>query len=140
VRGRARRVGGGRGQATVELALALPLVVLLVLAIVQVGLVVRASVLVTHVAREGARAAAVDADPGAARAAVVDASSLEPDRLAVAVRGRGGPGTDVTVTVSYLMVTDVPIVGALVGDVTLSASATMRVESSAGALAAHAAE
>ncbi|MEY2448174.1 MAG: TadE-like protein [Acidimicrobiaceae bacterium] len=40
-----------RGQATVEAALVLPLVVLLLLAVVQVGLLVRAEVLVTHAAR-----------------------------------------------------------------------------------------
>ena len=40
-----------RGQAAVELALALPLVALLLLAVVQVGLVVRDQVLTTPAAR-----------------------------------------------------------------------------------------
>ena len=60
------RPRGDRGQAMVETALVLPLVVLFLLAVVQVGLVVRAQVLVTHAAREAARAAAVDPDPAAA--------------------------------------------------------------------------
>ena len=45
-------------QATVELALVLPVVATLLLAVVQVGLVVRDQIRVTHAAREAARAAA----------------------------------------------------------------------------------
>ena len=47
------------GQATVEFVLMLPLLLLLTLAIVQVGLLVRTRVLVTHAAREAVREAAV---------------------------------------------------------------------------------
>ena len=53
-------VGRDRGQSTVEVALLLPFVALLLLAVVQVGLVARDQVLVVHAAREAARAAAVD--------------------------------------------------------------------------------
>src|SRR5687767_8032990 len=45
-----------RGQATVELAVSLPFVVAALLLVLQVGLVVRAQVLVVHAAREAARA------------------------------------------------------------------------------------
>ena len=56
-----RRAGrrDDRGQATVEVALMLPVLVILAMALVQVGLVARTTVLVHHAAREGARAAAV---------------------------------------------------------------------------------
>ena len=117
-----------RGQATVEAALVLPLVVTMLLAVVQVGLVVRAQVLATHAAREAARAAAVDADPDAAVRAATGASSLDPHRMSVAVSGRAGPGSHVHVEITYTEPTDVPLVGALLGDLTLHASATMRVE------------
>jgi Flp pilus assembly protein TadG len=116
------------GQATVEAALVLPLVVLLLLAVVQVGLVVRAEVLVTHAAREAVRSAAVDADPQAAAKAASGSTTLDPHRMTVQVHGRNGPGSDVEVDVTYTMPTDVPLVGALLGDVTLHATATMRVE------------
>lgn len=119
---------GERGQATVEAALALPLVVTLLLAVIQVGLVVRAQLLLTHVAREAARAAAVDADPAAARRAATTVSSLDPGRLTVDVSGRQGPGSQVRVEVTYVAPTEVPLVGALLGDVTLHADAVMRVE------------
>ena len=122
------RAHGERGQATVEAALVLPLVVFFLLGVVQVGLVVRAQVLVTHVAREAVRAAAVDADPEAARRAATSSSSLDADRMKVLVQGREEPGSRVRVTVTYSVPTDVPLVGGLLGDVTLQATATMRVE------------
>lgn len=123
-----RRAGTDGGQAAVELALVLPLVALLALLVVQVGLVVRAQVLAIHGAREGARAAAVDDAPSAARDAVVAGTGLDGARLVVDVAGRAGPGSRVTVEVRYSVATDVPLVGALVGDVTVTGRASMRVE------------
>ena len=122
------RMQGERGQATVEAALVLPLVTLLLLAVVQVGLLVRTEVLVTHAAREAVRAAAVDADPQAAIRAATGSSSLDAHRMTVTVHGREGPGSHVQVEVTYTAPTDVPLVGGLLGDVTLQATATMRVE------------
>jgi Flp pilus assembly protein TadG len=116
------------GQATVEVALLLPLLALLLLSVVQVGLVVRDQVLVTHAAREAARAAAVDPQAATAREAAEAAARLEPDRLTVELSGSTAPGGRLTVTVRYRSPTTVPVVGALVGDRTLTAEATMRVE------------
>jgi Flp pilus assembly protein TadG len=117
-----------RGQAAVEFALVLPLVIVLLLVLVQVGLVVRDQILVVHAAREGAREAAVDPAPDAARRAAEAASGLDRSRLEVNVSGRGAPGSRVRVEASYRAPTDVPVVGAAVGDLRLEASATMRVE------------
>ena len=111
-----------------EVALALPVVVLALLLVIQVALVARAQVVVTNAAREGARAAAVDPDSGAALAAVRAASDLDPSRLTVHVSPRGEIGSNVTVTVSYRVPTEVALVGPLVGEPTLEAAVTMRVE------------
>ena len=119
---------GSEGQAAVELALALPLVAVLLLALVQLGFLVRDQVLVVHAAREAVRQAAVDPASDAARRAAAASSGLAPDRLEVSVSGRGGPGSRVRVTVTYRAPTNVPLVGAAVGDVDMHASATMRVE------------
>lgn len=116
------------GQASVELALLLPVVLLLVLLVLQVGLVGRDVVRVAHASREAARAAATDDDPRAARQAAIDSSGLAPERLEVTVGGRGEAGSRVTVTIVYRAPTAVALVGALVGDRTLRSSATMRVE------------
>lgn len=121
---------GERGQAAVELALALPLLALLALSLLQVVLVARDQVLLTHAAREAAREAAVAADPGAARRGALSGARLHPERLTVDADGRGGIGSRVTVTLRYRSPTDVPVVGRLVGDVRLTASVTMRVEMS----------
>jgi hypothetical protein len=105
--------------------LLLPVLVLLLLVILQVGLIGRDLVLVSHASREAARAAAVDADPVAAARA---SGGLDPHRLSVEVSGRGDPGSLVEVTVRYRAGTDVPLVGSLLGDRTLQSSTTMRVE------------
>jgi Flp pilus assembly protein TadG len=121
-------VKGHEGQAAVELALVLPLVFVLLLALVQLGLLVRDAVLVVHAAREAAREAAVDADPDAPRRAAVAGSGLDGRRLDVAVAGRAGPGSRVQVALRYRAPASVPLVGPLLGDVTLHARAAMRVE------------
>jgi Flp pilus assembly protein TadG len=108
-----------QGQATVELALLLPLLVLLTLGLVQLGLLAHDRVALTHAAREAVRTAVVDPSPDAVHAAAVRASSLDASRLSTRVGG-GGDGGDVTVVVTYRAPIDVPVVSSLVGDVTLT--------------------
>ena len=122
-----RRHGGERGQSTVELVLSLPVVVLALLLVLQVGLVARAQVLVVDAAREGARAAAVEGTGAAASGAAEATPGLDPVRLVVDATV-GPPGDDATVTVRYRMPTDVPLVGPLLGDPLLTATVVMRVE------------
>ena len=114
-----------RGQATVEFALLLPLVVMVALMVVQVGVIVHARVMVTHAAREGVRVAAVGGEDGQVRQVVVAAGALLPSRVGVEVERSSGRAT---VQVDYDAPTDVPIVGSLIGDVELTATATMRIE------------
>jgi Flp pilus assembly protein TadG len=117
-----------RGQATVELVLVLPVVVLLALLVAQAATLARDQLLVLHAAREAARAAAVDPSSGAGASAAQAAADLDPDRLDTDVQGRGERGSRVTAVVRYRAPTSVPLVGALLGDVTMQGSATMRVE------------
>ncbi len=117
-----------RGQATVELALTLPLAVLFALMVIQAGLVAKDFLLVNHSAREAARAAAVDPTQAAARTGAVGGSNLEPGRMKVSLTGGSSTGDLATATVTYQSPTDVPLVGWLVGDVSLQAQVTMRVE------------
>jgi Flp pilus assembly protein TadG len=112
----------------VELALVLPLVVMLLLAVVQLGLLVRDQILVVHAAREAAREAAVDPAPDAPRRAALASSTLAESRISVTSTGRGAAGSRVRVEVTYRAPTAVPILGSALGDLTLRASATMRVE------------
>ncbi len=114
-----------QGQATVELALLLPLLALLTMGIVQIGLLAHDRIALTHAAREAVRAAVVDPDAGSVRDAADRASALDPSRLTVDVID---DGDDVEVTVTYLAPTDVPVVGAVVGDVTMRERFVGRVE------------
>src|SRR3954464_4185903 len=113
-----------RGQATVELALVLPLVVFGLLAILQVGLVVRDQAAVVHAAREAARAASVD--PDRSRAVGAATRVLKDAKVDVGPRPEVGepPGVEVT---SHEPA-DLPLVGALFPDLDLHARAVMRVE------------
>jgi hypothetical protein len=117
------------GQATVEVALVLPFLVLLLLVVVQVGVLVRDQVVLTSAAREAARAAAVTVDPEAAVRAARSAGGLDPVRLSVVVQRDGGDGALVHASLRYAAGTDVPLVGPLLPDVTLAAQAAMRSES-----------
>ena len=114
-----------RGQATVETALLLPVIALVLLSVIQIGLVVHARVMVTHAAREGVRAAAVHGDDADVRAAVIASGGLAPDRLSISNLASSGR---VTVIVRYDAPTNVPLIGPLIGDVELVGQATMRRE------------
>jgi len=120
----APRARGAGGQATVEFALVLPLVVALALGVLQLGAVARDQMLTVHAAREAARAASVDPDPARARRA---AEGVLPGSH-VDVGPRPGIGQAIAVTVTYRARTSVPVVGAFVPDVTLHARAVMAVE------------
>ncbi|MFV0258846.1 MAG: TadE/TadG family type IV pilus assembly protein [Acidimicrobiales bacterium] len=122
------RSGGDAGQATVELVLTLPVVVLLVLGLLQVALVATERIQVAHAVREAARAAAVDPTPAVAAAAARGATGLDPNRMEVTTSGGSAPGDLLTVVVAYWSVTDLPLIGPLVGDVALESRATIRVE------------
>lgn len=118
---------GAGGQSTVELALCLPIVLLLALFLVQVALVVRAEILVTHAARAAARVASVDGDAQHVAQAARRSVPADVGQLTVHVERSGDPPT-VTVDVADRVVTAVPLVGPLLGDVTVRAAVTMPVE------------
>jgi Flp pilus assembly protein TadG len=112
------------GQAAVEVALVLPLVVMFALGALQVAVVARDQLAIEYVAREAARAASVSADPHrAAAAAAQRVTSLAPIDVSVSVAG-----DIVRVAVHYVNATDVALVGTAIGDVTLQATAAMAWE------------
>jgi hypothetical protein len=113
-----------QGQATVELALVLPLVIALLVLVFQVALVARDEILVVHVARDAAREATVSRDPGRVSAAAV----RNLPGATIRVVRRGGVGDPVEVAVTYVSRTNLPLVGALLPDLTLHADSVMRVE------------
>ena len=119
------------GQGTVELALTLPLVATLLVLVLQVGVVLRDHVLVVHAAREAARAGVV-AEAAADRASAARAGAESSGAFAVGdaeVTTRLlDAGTRLETTVRHVNRTDLPLVGLLLPDVEVHATATMRVE------------
>ena len=94
------------GTAAVEFALVLPLVLVVILALVQVGVFARDRVLVEAAA------------PG-----------LDAGILAIVTARSGTRGDPVTVSVTYVDPVRVPVVGWLVGgSISLTADATLRQE------------
>jgi hypothetical protein len=119
---------GDRGQATVELALCLPLVAILLVVLMQVGVVVCDQTRLWHAAGEAAREASVDPDPGQI-AQVAERSGLAPISLSVRPQSPyRSQGLPVTVALDYSPRSILPLLGRLVGGIRLHATATMRIE------------
>jgi Flp pilus assembly protein TadG len=108
----------------VEFALLLPLFFALLALVFQVALVGRDEILVVHAARAAAREAALTTDP----ARIVAAGTRALPGAVVRVVRRGPVGEPVEVDVTYTSVTDLPVVGSLLPDLTLRERAVMRVE------------
>jgi Flp pilus assembly protein TadG len=122
-----RRQSRERGQALVEFALVLPILMTLILGIIQFGIVFHDYLALTDAVRSGARQAAVTHDAGAATNAVTSsAAELKASDLQVGVSSSWAPGSDVTVTATYPY--DISVLGIVVKSGRLSAATTARVE------------
>jgi hypothetical protein len=118
------------GSAAVELAIVLPLALVVGLGLLQVGLVAKEALVVAGAAREGVREAAVTMDQARIREAVLrGGGGLASDRTDVSVERTGGVGDPVTVRVRFRSALIVPFVEWLFPEeVVVSAEATMRQE------------
>jgi Flp pilus assembly protein TadG len=137
---RSVRTKGREGQALVEFALVLPVLILLLLGIVEFGLLLYNQQVITNASREGARygiVARIPRMPADSIEAVVDAYAGS--RLITF--GSGEPQTDVSwdgttfgdnltvlVTFDYDFLVLPNFVGALVGGSTLEARTVMKYE------------
>ena len=114
------------GQATVELALVLPVVLIALALVLQVALVARDRVAVVHATRAAARAAAVEPTVAAAtRAARATGGALSAS--SVRVNGETAPGGLLAVTV-VARPTQIPLVGWVVNGVVLRERLVVQVE------------
>jgi len=127
-----KRGRGQKGQTLVELALALPVLCLLLFGMLEFGRAFNAWLVITHGAREGVRYASVGATQPEIEQKVLDTTStLDADELTVNTIGVGGAqGNPVTVQVSYRLHIITPLISAFFpsNPVTLSSDATMRLE------------
>jgi len=127
-----RRGAHDPGQATVELALVLPFIVLLGLALVQFGVVVANQLAVLGAAQCAARAAAISGNGGKYSESVAQRDAEVAGSECVALRPLRVDLTTVndvvTARVKYLDRTDLPFVGILFPNLTLEAAAAMQIE------------
>jgi hypothetical protein len=119
-----------RGSAAVEFALVLPLLLVVALALLQLGLLVRDRLMVEAAARAGARAAAVLDDPVAVREAALAAGpGLDQGSVSVDVMRTGARGEPVTVSIRYASTQRMPLVAWLFPEaITMVASVAARQE------------
>lgn len=113
-----------RGQATVEFALTIPVLVIALLGAIQVFVILVDRIHLVHVTRDAARAASVGDDPRSAAEMVIDRSF--PDReISLTVST-----SDDVVTVEMVVSnpTDVPIIGRFLPEVELRESLSMLAE------------
>lgn len=116
-----------QGQATVELVLLMPLLMVVALFLAQLALAARDQIMVTHGAREAARAVAVSNDAAVARSAALAAARLDPRRLRVQVEELSGTG-NVAVRLDYRSPVRFAPLGIVLDDLVLSGEAIMRSE------------
>ncbi len=127
------RLSDRKGQAAVELALILPVLVLLLLGMLQVGIVLEDYLQLQQAVEQGARAASLGAADAAIQQTVDGAApSLIPSALTVTVTPVASDrqsGTDVTVQGSYSISISIPLLSPLLGGgLEISSQSVMRME------------
>ncbi len=122
-----------RGQALVEMAFVLPVIILVLMGIVEFGRIFNAYLVLTNASREGARVAAVGgADLDVMNSILNVTPTLNQPSLSITVnpieteRSRGLP---VTVTVNYNLQLICPVVNVILPNpFPLASQTTMRIE------------
>lgn len=117
-----------RGQATVELALCLPVLVILVAALFEIGMLATDRVRLVHAAREAARVAVVEHDPQRVIEAARAGGLHDLDVVISPGPESRVQGSPLTVRLSYRPPGRVPLLGALFQKLELESRAVMRIE------------
>lgn len=126
-----RRTRGSSGQAAVEAALVLPLLIVLLMAVLSFGLLFTVELVISNASREGARFGTLGKSTAQIETLVLDyldQSRLTAASASVSVTGAGGAsGADVTVQITYPVQLIIPVPG-LPNPVDVQSVATMRIE------------
>lgn len=125
-----RRRRGSPGQATVEMALVLPILIWLLIGLVDIARMANAYLIIQHASREAVRLGITGAtDAQVSQRAIIRSTTLDPTRLTVTVSPAGtrSTGSDITVTVRYRYKV-LALMGIIGNDVPLATELTARVE------------
>jgi Flp pilus assembly protein TadG len=117
-----------KGQSLVEFALIVPVLILLLLGIMDFARIFHAYLTIDHAGREAARAASIGKDASAITSMAVNQGTsinLQASHVTVST---GSSGTNATITISYPITFLTPVIGNIVGPLTLKDTTVMRVE------------
>ena len=126
-----KRMGHDKGQSLVEFALLLPVLLLIIFGLLDMGRAVYTFTVLSHAAHEGARQAVIADNPTsviiAAALQTAVAVNLQPGDVQIV--GTREPGTEVTIVVAHSFNLLTPMISQIVGSsISMSASATMIVD------------
>ena len=121
-----------RGQSLVEIALILPILLIILFGILEFGRVFHSYLVITHAAREGARYGIISKDVDEIKQKVQDASpgiTLNLSDIDVNPSTNLTAGVPLTISVEYQVDLFTPVLGDIIPNpVPISTSTTMRVE------------
>lgn len=121
-----------KGQALVEFAFVIPLLLLFLFGIVEFGRIFGAELIVAYSAREGARVGTIGSTDDAIKSQVFNSAvNLDPSKLIIIIEPASERvrGQQISVRVRYPVAVMVPIISAITGEtVTVGSTCTMRVE------------
>ena len=123
-----RDTRNARGQSTVELALCLPALAIVLGFLVEVAMIASDQARLWHGAREAARVAVVDPDESAVREAAARSGLDDVEVLISPDSGYRVQGEPLEVVLTFRPEGHVPVIGRFFNDLELNASATMRIE------------
>lgn len=112
------------GASSVEFAILLPILVMLLVGIIQFGMAYSNYVSITHAAREGARLAAVN--KYSVSSVRERAYPVVPDSVSLSFPNGNNHGEEAVVTVTYTKRIDIPFWGKV--SIPISSRAGMRIE------------
>jgi Flp pilus assembly protein TadG len=124
---------GSKGQAVVETALILPIILLILMGIIDFGLLFNNYLIIANASREAARQAAVGVPDGniymsiSKMTATVDPYKMRPTIYPPPASRK--KGAEITVTIEYDNVLITPVISAIIPNpVKLTATTVMRIE------------
>lgn len=126
-------LGNEKGQSLVEFSIILPLLLLVVMAIIEFGMMFNSYISIQNASREGARSGIVGSSDTDIQNLIISTSpNLDPSKLTINItpdEGRRTSGASITVTLTYNYNLTVPIISSLFTNViVLNAQTTMRIE------------
>jgi Flp pilus assembly protein TadG len=128
-----KSINNQKGQALVEFAIVLPILIMLVMGILQFGMMLNAYLTIENASREGARAGIVGSTDSQIQTLIIaDSPTLDPQSLTVTITpqqaSRQSGGT-LSVRVTYKYKLTVPIISNIFNNaVVLNGQTSMRIE------------